>query len=81
MFNNSDFAVESSTTATSGNLLVHTIRLGQLVRGANGACDTVQLSDWVHTMNPADGALTRSLTNVRSYKVQNTGGGAQACAG
>jgi hypothetical protein len=80
MFNNSDYAVESSSTTASGNLLVHTIRMGQLVRGANGACDTVQLSDWVHTMNPADGALTRSLTNIRSYKVQSTGGLAQSCA-
>jgi hypothetical protein len=81
MFNNSDYAVESSSTATSGNLLVHTIRVGQLVRGANGACDTVQLSDWVHTMNPTDGALARSLTNVRSYQVQSLAGLAQTCAG
>jgi hypothetical protein len=81
MFNNSDFAVESSGTTTNGNLLVHTIRMGQLVRGVNGACDTVQLSDWVHTMNPVDGALTRSLANVRSYKVQSSGGLALSCAG
>ena len=81
LFNNSDFAVASSSTAANGNLLTHTIRMGQLVRGANGACDTVQLSDWVHTMNPADGSLTRSLTNVRSYKVQSSGGVAQGCAG
>jgi hypothetical protein len=81
MFNNSDFAVESSATTTSGNLLVHTIRMGQLVRGVNGACDTVQLRDWVHTMNPTDGALTRSLANVRSYTVQGSGGVTQACAG
>jgi hypothetical protein len=80
LFNNSDYAVESSGTAVSGNLLVHTIRLGQLVRGANGACDTVQLSDWVHSMNPIDGALTRSLTDVRSFKVQRSAGVAQACA-
>ena len=62
MFNNSDYAVESSTRSTSGNTLVQTIRMGQLVRGAAGGCDTVQLVDWTHTMNTADGTLTRSLT-------------------
>ena len=49
MFNNSDYAVESSTRSASGNTLTQTIRMGQLVRGAGGACDTVQLSDWTHT--------------------------------
>ena len=39
--------------------------MGQLVRGAAGACDTVQLSDWTHTMNATDGTLTRALTDVR----------------
>jgi hypothetical protein len=81
MFNNADYAVESSTGATSGNQLLHTIRLGQLVRGANGACDTVQISDWVHTMNATDGSLSRSLSNVRSFKVKAPAGVAEACAG
>jgi hypothetical protein len=80
MYNNSDYAVESSTSSISGNQLVHTIRLGQLVRGANGACDTVQLSDWVHSMNTVDGSLTRSLAPVRSFQVKSTAGVAQACA-
>ncbi|HUQ10021.1 MAG TPA: hypothetical protein VM146_06870 [Steroidobacteraceae bacterium] len=80
MFNNSDYAVESSSGSTNGNQLVHTIRLGQLVRGANGACDTVQISDWTHTMNATDGSLSRSLTGVRSFKVTNPGGVAQGCA-
>jgi hypothetical protein len=80
-FNNSDFAVESSTRSTSGATLMHTIRMGQLVRGVNGACDTVQLVDWTHTMNPVDGALTRSLTSVRSYQVKSSTAGAETCAG
>ena len=44
MFNNSDYVVESSTRSASGNTLAQTIRMGQLVRGAAGTCDTVQLS-------------------------------------
>ena len=36
--------------ATGGGSLVQTIRMGQLVRGAAGACDTVQIVDWTHTM-------------------------------
>ena len=43
MFNNSDYVVESSTRATNGSSLTQTIRMGQLVRGVAGACDTVQL--------------------------------------
>jgi hypothetical protein len=81
MFNNSDYAVESSAGTASGNLLMHTIRMGQLVHGATGACDTVQLVDWTHTMDSSTGALTRSLTNVRTFKAQNKDGAAQVCAG
>jgi len=79
MFNNSDYVVESSTRSTSGNALSQTIRMGQLVRGATGTCDTVQLRDWTHTMNAADGTLTRSLSNVRSYQVRSTSSGVETC--
>ena len=81
LFNNSDYVVESSTRSSNGGTLVQTIRMGQLVRGAAGACDTVQLSDWTHTMNTADGTLTRALTNVRSFQVKSTSSGATSCAG
>jgi hypothetical protein len=80
LYNNSDYAVESSSRSVTGNQLAQNIRLGQLVRGANGACDTVQLRDWTHTMNTVDGTLSRALTDVRTFKVKNTGGVAQTCA-
>ena len=80
MFNNSDTAVESSSGSGSGGSIVHTIRMGQLVPGASGACDTVQIVDWTHTMDTTTGALTRSLTNVRSFKAKNTGGATELCA-
>jgi hypothetical protein len=81
IFNNSDYAVESSSTVVSGGNIVQTIRMGQLVRGTAGGCDSVQLVDWTHTMSSTDGSLARSLSNVRSFKVQSSGGTAQACAG
>lgn len=81
VFNNADYAVESSSTAVNGNSIVETIRMGQLVRGTAGACDSVQVMDWTHTMNAADGSLTRALTNVRSYKVKSSSSGAESCAG
>jgi hypothetical protein len=81
MFNNSDYAVESSARSASGNTLTQTIRMGQLVRGAAGACDTVQLVDWTHTMNSGNGSLTRSLTNVRTFQVTSVSSGTQSCAG
>jgi hypothetical protein len=81
MFNNSDYVVESSTRSASGNTLTQTIRMGQLVRGVNGACDTVQLSDWTHTMSSIDGSLTRSLESVRTFQVKSVSSVAQTCAG
>jgi hypothetical protein len=80
MFNNSDYAVESSSTTQIGGQLVHTIRMGQLVRGSAGSCDTVQVSDWSHTMSATDGSLTRSFTAVRSFQVKGNGTGAESCA-
>jgi len=81
MFNNADYAVESSTTATNSNGVVHTIRMGQLIRGAAGTCDTVQISDWTHTMNAGDGALNRALTAVRTFKVKSSLSGVESCTG
>jgi hypothetical protein len=81
MFNNSDYAVESSSTVVNGDQLVQTIRMGQLVRGSAGTCDTVQVRDWTHAMSTVDGSLTRSLGEVRSFKVKGNGSGVEACAG
>lgn len=81
MFNNSDYAVLSSSGTVAGDQLVHTIRMGQLVRGSNGGCDTVHVRDWTHTMNTVDGSLARSLTDVRSYQVRSEGGVVGSCAG
>jgi len=80
LFNNSDYAVESSTSSASGNTITQTIRMGQIERGSNGACDTVRVSDWVHSMDAVNGAITRSLTAVRSFKVKSTSAGAETCA-
>jgi hypothetical protein len=79
LFNNADFAVASSVTSASGNAIVHTIRMGQLVRGSSG-CDTVQLVDWTHTLNASDGTLQRALTAVRTFGVKNTPTGVESCA-
>jgi predicted small lipoprotein YifL len=81
MFNNSDYAVLGSSSSQSAGSIVETIRMGQLVRGSAGGCDTVQVSDWTHTMNATDGTLTRGLTAVRSFKVRSSGGSAASCSG
>lgn len=80
MFNNSDYAVASSVTATNGNSIVQTIRMGQLVRGTDGGCDTVQLVDWTHTLDTSNGSLVRALAPVRSFKVKSAAGGVESCA-
>jgi hypothetical protein len=81
MFNNSDYAVQSSSTAMNGNSIVQTIRMGQMIRGAAGACDTMQVMDWTHTMNASDGSLTRTLTDVRSFPVKSGSNGVESCGG
>jgi hypothetical protein len=80
MFNNSDYAVASSSTTSNGATLVQTIRMGKLVRGASG-CDSVQIVDWVHTMDTIDGSLSRAVTSVRSFQVKSTPAGVQGCSG
>jgi hypothetical protein len=79
-FNNSEYAVESSSTTTGSGMLVQTIRMGRLVRGTAGACDNVQILDWTHTMDGATGTLSRSLANVRTFKAKNTSGATELCA-
>jgi hypothetical protein len=79
LFNNSDYAVQSSSTTVDGSNIVQTIRMGQLVRGSAGGCDTVQLMDWTHTMNSTNGSLTRTLGNVRSFQVKSTSGAVSSC--
>ena len=79
LFNNSDYAVQSSSTTVSGDTIVQTIRMGQLVRGTSGSCDTVQLMDWTHTMNSGNGSLTRALSNVRTFQVKSTSGAVGSC--
>ena len=79
LFNNSDYAVASSSTTVDGSNIVQTIRMGQLVRGSAGGCDTVQLMDWTHTMNSTNGSLTRTLGNVRSFQVKSTSGAVSSC--
>ncbi|HEV8442656.1 MAG TPA: hypothetical protein VGQ27_04215 [Steroidobacteraceae bacterium] len=79
-YNNSDYAVVSSTSSSSGSSISETIRVGQLVRGTAGGCDTVQLTDWTHTMSSTDGTLARAVTDVRSFKVKSGASGAQSCA-
>ena len=71
---------ESSTRSASGDTLTQTIRMGQLVRGVSGSCDTVQLVDWTHTMNTVNGSLSRSLSNVRTYQVKSVASVAQSCS-
>jgi hypothetical protein len=80
LFNNSDYAVESSSSSASGSTIAQTIRMGQIERGSGGACDTVRISDWTHVMDAQNGTLTRALSAVRSFKVKSTSAGAATCS-
>jgi hypothetical protein len=78
-FNNSEYAVESSSASNASGALVETIRMGRLVPGASG-CDNVQVLDWTHTMDATTGVLTRTLTIVRTFKAKNASGSTQLCS-
>ncbi len=79
LYNNSDYVVANSTGTQTGSEIRHTIRLAQLVRGASGACDTVRISDWTHTADATSGALTRTITPVKSYTTRENASGATSC--
>jgi hypothetical protein len=78
-FNNSEYAVESSSASNASGALVETIRMGRLVPSASG-CDNVQVLDWTHTMDATTGVLTRTLTIVRTFKAKNSSGSTQLCS-
>ena len=63
MFNNSDYAVVSSTQFGERRFdRARPSAWASWCAAAAGGCDTVQVSDWTHTMNATDGTLTRALT-------------------
>jgi hypothetical protein len=79
-YNNADFVVASSAGAASGSEVRHSIRMAQLLRGANNSCDTIRLVDWTHVLNSATGSLARQVTEIRSFAARQTTAGAELCA-
>ncbi len=82
VFNNSDYAVQSASTSTSSGSLVETIRMGKLVAGVAGSCDTVEIT----RLDPHHECRRRHAdacahAGVRSFKVKGKSSGVEACEG
>lgn len=79
--NNADHVVISSTGTDDGARLLHTLRMARLVRAANaGGCDTIEVLDWVHSLDVQSGGLHRTLGTVRRFGARVNGGNAELCA-
>ena len=71
MFNNSDYAVESSTRSVSGGGSCRPSAWDSWCAAGPAPATPCSSVDWTHTMNSADGTLTRTLSNVRSFQVKS----------
>jgi hypothetical protein len=79
-YNNFGNVVLSSTGATDNNNLTHSVIIATLVRASNaGSCDTVNVTDWKHSMNTGTGELTLSVTPLFNFRAQESGGAVSVC--
>lgn len=78
--NNADHIVIASSGESEGARLRHTVRMARLVRAAvSGGCDSIDVIDWVHTLEAQTGAMHRALDTVRRFGARVNGSGAELC--
>ena len=80
-FNNTGNAVLRSVSGASTGTLTQTLYIATLSAGANGACDTIQVLAWRHSLQVDNGAVTRSLQPLWSFTAQQQSGSVSLCAG
>ncbi|MGE0115692.1 MAG: hypothetical protein AB7T07_12525 [Steroidobacteraceae bacterium] len=80
-YNNFGNVVLSSNGASGSNSLTHSLIIASLVRASSaGACDTINVIDWKHTVDTATGELTLSLTPLFSFHAQESNGAVSVCS-
>lgn len=76
-YNNAGHAAIASETR-SGAALTHAITIASLAAVAGG-CDRVMLTNWIHSVDAATGALVHAVTPVREFRVRREAGAIVSC--
>jgi hypothetical protein len=79
-WNNFGNAVLASVAEPGNAAIAHTLVIATLMRDAvRAGCDRIEVLGWRHSMDPASGALQRSLTPLWSFTAGQSGNAAVAC--
>jgi hypothetical protein len=79
-YNNADTIVTASVGSGTAPTLSHAIKMAQLQLAATaGACDTVEILQWVHDANTDSGVLARRVEPLRSFRARNDQGFVSLC--
>lgn len=80
-YNNFGSVVLSSNGTSGSNSLTHSLTIASLVRASSaGACDTINVIDWKHTVDTTTGELMLSLTPLFSFHAQESNGAVSVCS-
>lgn len=81
-YNNYGNVVLRSAGGKRGTLLTHSLYIATLHRAAAaGACDTIEVLEWRHAMDPGTGALTLGTATLWTFPASDAGGIATTCSG
>ncbi len=78
-YNNTGNVVLRSVGASSAGMLTQTLYLASKSAGVNGACDSIQVLEWTHTLDTATGNITRAVTSLWSFTVRQEAGSVAVC--
>lgn len=81
LYNNFGSAVLVSSGDSPGGALAHALTIENLERASSPAtCDRIDVLRWTHTVDPATGAITRTLATLASLYARESDGLATLCA-
>jgi hypothetical protein len=81
-YDNYGNVVLRSAGGTHGTLLTHSLFIATLHRAADaGACDTIEVLEWRHSMDTGTGDLTLGVATLWTFHASDAGGVAAVCSG
>jgi hypothetical protein len=80
-YNNFGNVVLSSSGASGTNSLSHSLIIATLTRAnSSGSCDSIDVTDWKHSVDTTNGDLTLSVTPLFTFHAQESNGAVSVCA-
>jgi hypothetical protein len=81
-YNNFGNVVLRSAGNTSGGLLTHSLYIATLHRASTATgCDTIEVLEWKHSMNPGTGLLDLDVASLWSFMASDASGVTTLCGG